>query len=577
MAFTQITSAGFGLTTGTLVGVAASFSSTVSVGGTLTYEDVTNVDSVGLITARNGIEVTDKGVQVGTGATVDSAADNTLTFLTNGDERIRVTSAGKLLVGITSSSGSHILEVNSGTDNEGIKVVSTDAGSYTRFADNSTTGSTRLGAVGDEFKIDVASAERLRITSDGDVLIGATSGNSEKLRVQDNATTGTSCQLSIISGNAERGILNFGDAEDHNIGRISYHHSDNALFFHTNNTERLRIDSSGRVGINNSSPSQALHVTTSGAGQIRIADGNRAAALGSTGSICFVGSVTSGQAFAFYSANSERMRINADGQLLINTTSPANSDTNIEVHDTSVPEFAFGRNDTSIVAGNGLGRLRFYGNDSNGTFQECARISAEADGTHQTDDKATRLSFWTTEGGNSSPTERLRIHQQGHGEFYKGAVTRVVVGGDVTLSGGSTTVTGIPSWATKITIILYRASLSGNADFLVILRANGSDITSNYNSVSVNHTGATVDTSTAGFIITNTNSSHKTSGRMVIEKIGPDTKWVATHMMTQDSGPAPRMGAGDLSNYSGTIDGIKIKDTGSNTFDNGTITVIAEA
>ena len=253
MAFTKITNAGFGLTTGTLVGVAASFSSTVSVGGTLTYEDVTNVDSVGLITARNGIEVTDKGVQVGTGATVDSAADNTLTFLTNGDERLRITSAGKLLVGITSSSGSHILEVNSGTDNEGIKVVSTDAGSYIRFADNSTTGSTRLGAVGDEFKIDVASAERLRITSDGDVLIGATSGNLEKLRVQDNATTGTSCQLSIISGNAERGILNFGDAEDHNIGRISYHHSDNALFFHTNNTERLRIDSSGRLLVGTSS------------------------------------------------------------------------------------------------------------------------------------------------------------------------------------------------------------------------------------------------------------------------------------------------------------------------------------
>ena len=61
MAFTKITNAGFGLTTGTLVGVAASFSSTVSVGGTLTYEDVTNVDSVGLITARNGIQVSKGG------------------------------------------------------------------------------------------------------------------------------------------------------------------------------------------------------------------------------------------------------------------------------------------------------------------------------------------------------------------------------------------------------------------------------------------------------------------------------------------------------------------------------------
>ena len=122
------------------------------------------------------------------------------------------------------------------------------------------------------------------------------------------------------------------------------------------------------------------------------------------------------------------MRITSAGQLLINTSSPANSDTNIEVHDTSVPEFAFARrNDTSTEA-QWIGKTSFQGgNDSNGTFQECARISADADGTHQTDDNTTRLSFWTTEGGNSSPTERLRIHQLGHGEFYSGAVTRVVV------------------------------------------------------------------------------------------------------------------------------------------------------
>ena len=37
--------------------VSGSFSGDVSVGGTLTYEDVTNIDSVGLITARNGINV----------------------------------------------------------------------------------------------------------------------------------------------------------------------------------------------------------------------------------------------------------------------------------------------------------------------------------------------------------------------------------------------------------------------------------------------------------------------------------------------------------------------------------------
>ena len=34
-----------------------SFTRNVTIGGTLTYEDVTNIDSVGLVTARNGIEI----------------------------------------------------------------------------------------------------------------------------------------------------------------------------------------------------------------------------------------------------------------------------------------------------------------------------------------------------------------------------------------------------------------------------------------------------------------------------------------------------------------------------------------
>ena len=43
---------------GLVSATTGSFTGNVSVGGTLTYEDVTNIDSVGLITARNGIIVT---------------------------------------------------------------------------------------------------------------------------------------------------------------------------------------------------------------------------------------------------------------------------------------------------------------------------------------------------------------------------------------------------------------------------------------------------------------------------------------------------------------------------------------
>tara|TARA_Y100001933_G_scaffold214939_1_gene221224 strand:+ start:28 stop:870 length:843 start_codon:yes stop_codon:yes gene_type:complete len=56
----------------TSLGTLASLNVTgdVSIGGTLTYEDVTNVDSVGLITARNGISVSGGDIKVGSGITL---------------------------------------------------------------------------------------------------------------------------------------------------------------------------------------------------------------------------------------------------------------------------------------------------------------------------------------------------------------------------------------------------------------------------------------------------------------------------------------------------------------------------
>ena len=40
---------------GTVSGTTGTFSGIVSIGGTLTYEDVTNIDSVGVVTARSGV------------------------------------------------------------------------------------------------------------------------------------------------------------------------------------------------------------------------------------------------------------------------------------------------------------------------------------------------------------------------------------------------------------------------------------------------------------------------------------------------------------------------------------------
>ena len=46
---------------------------TVSIGGTLTYEDVTNVDSVGMVTARAGLNVSGGDFKVGSAVTVSQA------------------------------------------------------------------------------------------------------------------------------------------------------------------------------------------------------------------------------------------------------------------------------------------------------------------------------------------------------------------------------------------------------------------------------------------------------------------------------------------------------------------------
>ena len=51
-----------GAPSGIVVTGVSTFSGSVSIGGTLTYEDVTNIDSVGMITARKGIQVLADGI-----------------------------------------------------------------------------------------------------------------------------------------------------------------------------------------------------------------------------------------------------------------------------------------------------------------------------------------------------------------------------------------------------------------------------------------------------------------------------------------------------------------------------------
>ena len=88
MSFTKINAAGIGSTetitvNGLTVVGEGSFGGNVSVAGTLTYEDVTNVDSIGIITARSGVDFSNilkEGVKI----TADTLSNNPNVDLSNG-------------------------------------------------------------------------------------------------------------------------------------------------------------------------------------------------------------------------------------------------------------------------------------------------------------------------------------------------------------------------------------------------------------------------------------------------------------------------------------------------------------
>jgi len=78
---------------GSVTGTTGTFSGNVSIGGTLTYEDVTNIDSVGIVTARTGVRVNAGGINVVSGVSTFKGANFNGGLLLR--EKINIT-AGKL-------------------------------------------------------------------------------------------------------------------------------------------------------------------------------------------------------------------------------------------------------------------------------------------------------------------------------------------------------------------------------------------------------------------------------------------------------------------------------------------------
>ena len=205
------------------------FDNAVSIGGTLTYEDVTNVDSLGIGTFRAGINVSGGQLDVGS--------------------NIKIGNAGIITATELDISGDIDVDGHTNLDNVSIAGVSTvyghgEFGSTVDIAGDLAISDTirHIGdsdtkirfPAADTVSVETAGSERLRIISSGEISIGGF------------APTASAGILQIAGGLRVAGSASASDTTTPYIYRTSG--VDN-LNFATSGSERMVIDSAGQVTI----------------------------------------------------------------------------------------------------------------------------------------------------------------------------------------------------------------------------------------------------------------------------------------------------------------------------------------
>jgi len=235
-------------------------------------------------------------------------AADTIAFTEGGVESMRIDSAGNVGIGTNSPSfkldifgssgvGIRLLENSTGNNN---RLVITQSGTSTIY--NSTYAS---GSANHVFQI--ADTERMRIDSSGNVGIG-TSSPAYKLSVN-----GRISYSGAIGEGADTTLSSTGTALQ--LG-LSSTWTENR--FYTGGTERMRIDSSGNVGVGTTSPANTAgrNITIGGVEPVLVlnASSNRSYSIASGGNFTFTPS-----SLVFYdnTASATRMRIDSAGELIL--------------------------------------------------------------------------------------------------------------------------------------------------------------------------------------------------------------------------------------------------------------------
>jgi hypothetical protein len=168
-----------------------------------------------------------------------------------------------------------------------------------------------------------ASAERLGI---------GTSDPERDLHVK--GKSGDPVHLKLEGDPADYARIMFDDGTTDNIGELRYNFGSDYMSFNTNSSERMRIDSSGNVGIGNTSPStQVSGWAATAKGLVISHEANAMLVLNDTTDSTYRSWIVhdSGNLklwtqaagyMNFATNNTERMRIDSSGNVLVSTTDP---------------------------------------------------------------------------------------------------------------------------------------------------------------------------------------------------------------------------------------------------------------
>ncbi len=170
-------------------------------------------------------------------------------------------------------------------------------------------------------------AVKLSTTASG-VAIGSTNngvGGTIDLSVGSTSSTGGITLWSPTSGTHS---LGFGDGytgTDRYRGYVEYAHNGDSMRFATAATERMRIDSSGNVGIGETSPDTALHVKTANdtVAVIESSDATAKLLIKDSDSTYGTSLCVTNEDFFMQVNGGEKLRINSSGNVGIGTNSPA--------------------------------------------------------------------------------------------------------------------------------------------------------------------------------------------------------------------------------------------------------------